>query len=635
MKRIPLFIAALFVCGTLTAAAPFGGTPYELFDQKACGYQLIGNSLLDDQATLWGEGANRQGDTCIDRSTAIIKHPALLDKPTVVKAYLIWMGAVDPAKLAEPTDNMVHLSFSRTDGYLKEADIIAGDTARYLGDTSDPFLFESVRFTADVPVDCSETVAGTMTTAELAYFTYRVDVTDFFTAIAADNQASADPLKDGAPFYGDYTVSGLDCTDVAAYRCSTLMVSNWTLFIAYFDNSQPINIALYPGFAFKQNETAEVTLSDLEIPNELMIRMTMLAAEGDPAVDPTQETTERLFVWDALWQENRSLGDDCDPNDTTNGEIWDSRTNRILFTEQNGVMGYCTDPEEKYHYGLDIDSWILDWGPDPKITELLPVGTTDMNLSFDFSADEVLTNLFIVSVNAPLSQFDIPGKEELRNCPCAAEESQEVFCAGEPQYFLISVENWGNYSAESVYLKATYDPMVFDYVPDSTEIATQFDESGNGLNWQRFLDGPQGSFPLTGPNLIANELHSLFATPEKAISYLIRFQLLPKKGLPKNRFGEVRATVSDQTSYFSVNHNIPMRLYQGICATTCTEKELQTRCGGVSATQTQIYNPGETSTDDDIVDTDETTDVLPDDIIDPRSTHPMKDQDPGCSLIII
>lgn len=627
-KKLMLFAVMSFWGGSLTAAFS-GGAPYEIIDREATGYHLVGNSLLDDRLILWGEAVDaRQGDTCVDRSTVTLSYSEFFTEAVVVKAYLIWMGAVDPAKLDEPTDDTVHLSFTRPDGYTREADIVAGDMPRYLGDAGDPFLFDSIRFAAEVPVGCSESEPGVMTTAELAYFTYRVEVTDLFTAIAADNRAAVIPLENGEAFYGDYTVSGLECTQDDVYRCSTLMVSNWALFIAYEDRQRPQKIALYPGFALEKEIALSATFSGLDIPADPWIQMSLLAAEGDPR--PDDGGAEGLFLWDEAWQEKRSINDDCDPNDPVGREIWDSRFTVSWYSEKNGIEGYCDNRVgATYTYGLDIDRWDLDGSVDPEIGQFLPVGTTDMNLSFHFSSDEVLTNLFVITTYAPLSMFDNPGKEEMRNCPCAAEEGREVFCAGEPQYFLITVENWGNGVAEEVYLLAKYNAEVFDYVPDTTEIATEFDQKGDGLNWQRLLDGPDGLFPLADPNLIANKMSSFKADPQGSDSYLIRFQLRPKKELPKNAVGEVSASVSDQDGFNPIGY--PVRSYPGLCATTCTEKELQERCGGVSSGDAAVYDP---SGDAGVVpDEEEPTDA--DQITDPRFFHPMGTQTPGCSLTLL
>ena len=630
MKRsvVPL-MTALF-CAPL-AAAIFGGGPYEVFDQGGADHLLFGNTFLADQRTINGLSGDRQGDTCVAVSSSVLTAEDIPLDAEPFKAYLVWTGAVDPAKLEEPTDHTVHLSFVREDGYLYDTDIAAGAAPRYLGDTEDPFTFESVRFTADVLVGCSETAPGTPTAAELAYFTYRADATDFFERILRDNALTAAPMMPGQAVAGTYTVSGLDCTDDDSYRCSTLMVSNWAMLIVYRSGNihPPQDIYLYPGFAFLKEESVDTRIEGLVLPVDTPVRMTMLSAEGDPALMTARGGFETVAVRGNDGAVVPITGD-CDPEDDAVNEVWDSRRSFFALSESGA---YCTAyDDEPYAFGLDIDRWALDPTIDTRLAGIFSEGGDAIDLRFRFAADEVLTNLLVLSTERPVFDFDVPGADELRNCPCVPEGTRDIFCEEEPLYILLTVENWGETFAESVYVQADYDRSVFDYVAGTTEIATQFDDSGNGLNWQVFLDGPAGAFPLAEPDLIANNLDSSLAASDTALSYRIRFQLLPKKELPKNTVGKVSAVISDADSSYRTNHNLPLRLYPGSCLETCTEKELRERCGGMSSDTPQIYDPQEK--DEDVTDADEVPDPVPDSAIDPRATHPMSAQTPGCSLVL-
>ncbi len=627
MKRAIIMFTALCLFSDLTAAI-FGGEPYEVFDQGGTSYIMFGNSLLADKLTLYGEGENRQGDTCRANSTYTLRNSELPIDAVVQKAYLIWTGAVDPEKFDEPTDDVVYLDFYREDGKRQNWDIMSSLYGpKHIGDTSDPFLFESVRFTDDIPVGCSETEPGTMTTAELAYFTYRVDISKFFLQIQMDNELDSNPLLPGEALYGDYTVSGLDCTESDVYRCSTLMVSNWALLLIYQTAEVTSkDIYLYPGFALKKDEVAEVTLGGLNLPNQSQIRLTMLSAEGDPALVNPITPTEQVLLYGVDLQDHLSLTDDCDADPTSNTEVWDSRDSGFL--SENGK--YCTDHDRPFTFGLDIDKWYLDATGDAQLSTLLPEGAKEMNLSFHFSIDEVLTNLLILSVVTKSSSFDIPGEDELRTCVCHPEEPRNIYCPGEPQYFFVSIENWGDAPAEAVYLKAGYYEDVFDYVPGTTEVATEFDEKGNGLNWQKILDGPEGTFPLREPNLIANRLDSIKLSPGSAPSYLVRFRLLSKADVDTNMLGGVGATISDTENLYNVNNNLYFLLFSGECAQTCTLEELKEKCGGLSLDDPEVFDP---APDDDAIVPDATVDQTPED--DPDATHPMRNQEPGCSLTVI
>lgn len=632
MKRSLVFTVATLFCLPL-AAALFGDEPYEIFDQGGTDYILFGNTLLEDGKTINGVQEDRQGDTCVTGSSYSLTAGDIPSDAEPLKAYLVWTGAVDPAKLDEPTDHTVHLSFLREDGYAYETDIAAGAAPRYLGDTGDPFAFESVHFTADVLVGCSETAPGTVATAELAYFTYRVDATAFFERILLDNELAGAPLLSGQALAGEYAVIDLDCTDHDIYRCSTLMVSNWALFIVYHSEEllPPKNIYLYPGFAFLKGESVDVHLGGATLTADAPVRMTMLSSEGDPALMTARDGFETVSVLGTEGATVVPITGDCDPADDAFNEVWDSRRSFFALSESGE---YCAaSGDGAYTFGLDIDRWSLDPATDTRLAEIFSEDGDGIDIRFRFAADEVLTNLLVLSTERPGFDFDIPGADELRDCSCAPEGTRDTFCEGEPLYALLTVENWGETAAGSVYVQVDYDRSVFDYVPGSTEIATQFDNAGNGANWRIFLDGPVGAFPLAEPDLIANRLDSFLATSDTALSYLIRFQLLPKSGLPKNTVGKISALISDTNSSYRVNHNLPLRLYPGSCLETCTEKELREWCGGMISDNPQIYDPQEK--DEETTDADEVPDPVPDNAIDPRATHPMSTQTPGCSLALL
>lgn len=643
MKRAIIMFTALCLFSDLTAAI-FGGEPYEVFDQGGTSYIMFGNSLLADKLTLYGEGENRQGDTCRANSTYTLRNSELPIDAVVQKAYLIWTGAVDPEKFDEPTDDVVYLDFYREDGKRQNWDIMSSLYGpKHIGDTSDPFLFESVRFTDDIPVGCSETEPGTMTTADLAYFTYRVDISKFFLQIQMDNELDSNPLLPGEALYGDYTVSGLDCTESDVYRCSTLMVSNWALLLIYQTAEiAPHNIYLYPGLMLGKEESLgnqiHTTLTHRDLPYQPTIRMTMLSSEGDPALGSAQNLFELFFIRGNDLESWRLIADDCDPEDTYFNEIWDSRPSSFSYNSEKNR--YCTSYDQGHTFSLDIDNWYLDTATDEHLATILSDGNNDINLSFNFTIDEVLTNLLILSVEKKSSSFDIPGEDELRTCVCHPEEPRNIYCPGEPQYFFVSIENWGDAPAEAVYLKAAYYEDVFDYVPGTTEVATEFDEKGNGLNWQKILDGPEGTFPLREPNLIANRLDSIKLSPGSAPSYLVRFRLLSKADVDTNMLGGVGATISDTENLYNVNNNLYFLLFSGECAQTCTLEELKEKCGGLSPDDPGFFDPDKTDADA-LTGSDELTDEAPDATVDqtpeddPDATHPMRNQEPGCSLSII
>jgi hypothetical protein len=639
MKRLSALFVLLLLCADLSAAM-FGGEPYEVFDQGGISYLVFGNSLIDDQETLFSETANRQGDTCLLESSSAVDGGMLPPDALVTKAYLIWMGAVDPEKMLLPTDNTVHLKFAREDGYTYEEDIIAGDTPKTINDTSDLFGFESLKYTANITTGCTETDPGQPGTAELAYFTYRTDITPFFNKLREDNYAATPPVMDGVALQGTYTVSGLDCTDHDYFKCRTLMVSNWSLLLIYrSDEIGGKKLFLYPGLARLQGESYTTIFESLDLPEAPQMRFTMVTAEGDTGLFRPELPPEMLYLQGQNGFENYPLVDNCSSNTTDPVEIWDSYSSTTEWTSEGRCMSRAENPTFSY----DIDTFYVDAGEDPRVYGQFMKEEDSLGLVFSLNQDDILTNFFMLAVNTKEPCFDIPDKDELVNCLCYPEE-REVYCGGEPQYIQIRLENWGTGKTDSVYVQVEYDSWVFDYVANTTEIATEFDQNGNGTNWQKILDGPEGKLPLLEPNLIANTLYSFQTDPEDALSYLIRFRLLPKTGLQINSVGEIRAAISDDQGPYYVNKNFPMRLYPGKCEKTCTLEELKKLCGGPSPDDPDIFNPNPdddaiAGSDDEL--TDELSDETPDAAVDqtpeddPEATHPMKDQEPGCSLTVM
>ena len=202
-----------------------GGEPAKSWEDGGQDFFVMFNSNIDDKIKLFiDDDANPQGDTCVDESSFTLNSFHVPEDAIIEEAYLIWMGAVDPDKLEEPTDNEVHLAFTQTaDSEVKyEMDVKAGETGKKITDERS-FDFEGIKFSNDVRIGCSETEYGNPATVDLGYFTYRVDVTEFFKKIAEKN-TEAGHGEEGE-YYGTYTFSGLECTEHDAYKCNTTMVS--------------------------------------------------------------------------------------------------------------------------------------------------------------------------------------------------------------------------------------------------------------------------------------------------------------------------------------------------------------------------------------------------------------------------
>jgi len=582
-----------------------GGAPYEKWEEGGNDFFVMFNSLIDDQRTLSGESTNRQGDTCIEQSSFDLNIIHTPKDALVIKAYLVWMGAVDPTKFNDPTDNAVHLKFSRSDGYTYEEDIIAGDTPRMLGDTSNEFEFQSVKFTSDVSVGCSETNPGTKVNREVAYFTYRKDITPFFQKIFDDNRTSETPLLDGVALHGTYTVSGLDCTSDEIYLCNTTMVSNWSILIVY--KSQEIHakkIYFYPGFAWSQGETTMATVSGFELPRKPIVRVMTMIAEGDPSLVKATLPPELIYIRGPNATSNYLLTNECNPyvNETMSYEVYNSNSSLYGWdpddVELMCVTGVTGGPN---YFGVDADTFLLDSEDDVNLQEHLTLGGTSLNVTLSVNQDAILTNYLLVSIDTKTPAFDIPEEatpwphgREKHFCSCRKNEDYEdSFCAERPMYYLIKVQNWGTNDAMNVVVIDDLPTQYVTYVPGTTKMTSKFDENGNGICWQDIPDkagndaDPNSKFPLSGEGYkVADKMEvcnqtTLYCKDTR----LIRFKVVPKPNLPKHTGIPNHALIKEQGSSeaYYTNTNFDLNLRFGTCieAAVCPEPDLLNCYAGV------------------------------------------------------
>ncbi len=581
-----------------------GGDPYEKWEEGGNDFFVMFNSLIDDQRTLSGETTNRQGDTCIEQSSFELNSIYTPEDAMVIKAYLVWMGAVDPNKFNEPTDNAVHLKFSRSDGYTYEEDIIAGDAPRMLGDTSNEFEFQSIRFTSDVSVGCSETSPGTKVNREVAYFTYRKDISSFFQKIFDDNRNSETPLLDGVALHGTYTVSGLDCTNDEIYLCNTTMVSNWSILMVY--KSQQIRakkIYFYPGFAWSQGETTTATVSGFELPRKPIVRVMNMIAEGDPALVKATLPPELIYIRGPNATSNYLLTNECNPyvNETMSYEVYNSNSSLYGWNpDQVDLMCVTGVTSGPTFFGIDADTFLLDSEDDVNLQEHLALGGTSLNVTLSVNQDAILTNYLLVSIDTKTPAFDIPPEatswpygREKHFCSCRKnEDPADSFCANRPMYYLIKVQNWGTNDAMNVVVIDDL-PSQVTYVPGTTEMASEFDEQGNGTCWVPIPDkagndnDPNSKFPLSGEGYkVADKMevcnqNTLYCKDTR----LIRFKVVPKPDLPKNTIIPNHALIKEQGSsdayYTNTNFDLSLRLGTCVEAALCPEPGLED-CGGIN-----------------------------------------------------
>jgi len=567
-------------------------------------------NLGDDQ------NGNPQADACIDPavgSTFNLIDSQIPFDARVQAAYLIWVSALPYAQVPNgDTDNTVTLSFENNDGTITNTAEVSATAAPMKITDQQNFKFSAYESISAVTngsctdnASCTslgqnlECIGGKCSTHTVVY-TYRADVTDFFTEIhKMSNDAGV--LNDGTGLLGKYTVSNMECTNDPGYLITSGMVGGWALVFVYTSEQiSPKKIYFYDGFEAYRFEEGVISTSGFELPNEAVVRFSMMASEGDPglASSSNQENplvppaAEGLYIsgaqkfpvgeWLQLWN-------DCNQAKTTDSmnlpfnytEVYNSISSTYGWADEfpfcvGGLPG-AVDPN-LLEYAMDVDTFVLN-AKDPVFAPHLVKGDQFLNFKIGANQDQIYTNLIVVSIDTKSPKFDIPNEREKNSCTCATTE--DFICSDRPFYFTIRVENWGENIAENVQVSDAL-PRNVNYIPGSTEMLTTKD--GITGKWEK-VDDVSGEFPFTAARKV---MDSMYYCDKENITcqdkVMIRFKVKPIDTIQKNEVIENTAVITDSSGipYYS-NSSIPLRLKQGNCPviTECAEppKEL---CGPAS-----------------------------------------------------
>ena len=581
---------------------------FVMFNSNVDDQKIFANEINEPSDCLEKEGdkcikvKNPQGDTCVETSSFVLDKFHIPEDAIIEKAYLIWMGAVEPDKLNEPTDNKVHLAFTQTADKNVEyaADILAGEEGKGKKLTDAPsFDFEGIRFKNSVTLGCSETSPGTSDPDfEIGYFTYRVDVTDFFNQIYEINKA-AEHQEGSGEYYGTYTFSDLACTDHDAYKCNTTMVSAWSLFFIYRSkNIRPKKIYFYNGLAFVYGQKSTAEVSGFELPLNPAVRLTTMIAEGDPSLTKNTLPDEQITLTGQNGGNPYKLRNKCNDYSSVGGvshiEVYNSVSSIISWDpEADGddqIKCVSGPNDEGVNYGIDVDTFLLDSGKDVNLQEHLGKGDTSMNVELSVNQDAIFTNFMVLSVDIKGSNFDIPGEQEKYFCACPAAANNSVsdyYCPyinmNKEFYYLVKVQNWGEDETGKVTISDELDAQL-EYVAGTTEYATKFNEKGDGTDWMEIPDKDGGLFPLSGNGVkLADTMKTCNknSCPQKI---LVRYKVRPKNGTAKNYVFSNIAVLTDSNSDtpYKTNTSYPLKLKPGSCVpdAECSSPTPE-MCGGV------------------------------------------------------
>ena len=371
MSKKLLILALLAFLMPFAAGAKAIGPSVSVYRDKelkwedgAFGYHVMFKSLLENKEQDQNQ-QNPQGDTCKESSTYTLDMTHIPGDAIIEDAYLVWTGAVPVAKKNDPTDNEVSLSFVSSDGTIQHSDTIKGKKAYKVSDAG------AVSFEFDAFKDADD--------PNKSWFTYRVNVRDFFQKIQEKGRASA---VEGASFYdgysllGNYTLSGLECANDAVYKGSTEMVSDWSIILIYSSvEISPKKIYLYDGFQSYWHNLSEIKVTGFEFPLDPEIRITLASHEGDPGLWDLEPESgilvpEGLQVqgdypdWLMLWNK-------CNPTAWADQNFIHLDYTEI-FNSISSVYGYadseptCIGGEppvfnyEEMEYGIEVDTFVMD-----------------------------------------------------------------------------------------------------------------------------------------------------------------------------------------------------------------------------------------------------------------------------------
>ena len=568
-----------------------GGEPVMSWVDGGQDFFVMFNSNIDDKIKLYDDSSeNPQGDTCVESSYFTLDKFHIPEDAIIEKAYLIWMGAVDPEKLDLPTDNEVHLAFKQTaDSNVEHAaDVKVGGKGKKLN-TKPSFDFEGIRFKQEsVRIGCSETSSGEeQTNFEIGYFTYRADITDFFQEIYELNKTAGHQEGTGE-YYGTYTFSGLDCTEHDAYRCNTTMLSGWSIFFIYRSkNIRPKKIYFYNGLAHVYGQESVANVSGFELPLNPAVRLTTMIGEGDPSLTDPNLPPEGLFLNNTYRIKNK-----CNPITKTYVEVFNSKSSIITWnpdvTGDDQIQCVSGYEDEWMNYGMDVDTFLLDSEKEINLQEHLEKGNTEMAIKLSVNQDAIVTNFMVLSVDIKGSDFDIPEEDEKYFCACPAAANNTVdqyYCPyvnkSKEFYYLVKVQNWGKDETKAVSISDELDAQL-DYVPGTTEYATRFNDKGDGTDWMEIPDKDGGKFPLSGEGFkLVDKMVPCTKTscPDKI---LVRYKVRPKSGIAKNYVFSNIAFIKDEKSEepYKTNTSYPLKLKPGSCVAEC-DSPTPEMCGGV------------------------------------------------------
>lgn len=555
------------------------------WEDGAYGYHVMFKTLLESMSP---NPENPQADKCIDPakgSTYKLNPTHVPPDANIHEAFLIWAGAVRTTKLQDPTDHEVLFNFVSEDGRISENQVIAGKKAFRITE-SEGFEFEAFR-ESDNP--------------SRAYFTYRVDVTDFFRSIHEKGRELGNDF-DGFSLYGDYTVSQLECTDEEIYKGDTLLVSGWIVVMVYTSvEISPKKLYLYNGFKEYWHEETEINVTGFEFPSDPEVRLTLAVYEGDANLASLSNPRGGPLIPESLQVQGDQYGwlllsDKCNP-EAFRSDGMTSLTYTEIFNSVSSVYGWNdTEPTcvggvppmynfDEMEWGMDVDTFVMDSSLDGAYAAHFNRGGQRIGLKIGVNQDMIITNFLMVSVDTKAPTFDIPGENE--KVICSPANQPLTWCDDGDHTFAIRVQNWGDDLTGRVTVRDTI-PNYMTYVPGSTEYATEFDVVDGKKIAKRWIPVPDddgGGFPLERGLRVKDTMEfcppgSNYLSCEEFV--IVRFRATVNPGTPKHAVIENVAQIETPGfSPYNTNLGIPIRVLSATGGCVAKDEDIDlSDCGG-------------------------------------------------------
>ncbi len=550
--------------------------------------------------------SNPESDTCLTQSTFKLESKHVPPDAYVEAAYLVWTTSVAPNATMLPTDNTATINFLSADGAVTNMLNVVAPRQGAIGTDANngvqDFTFEGLA------IEDAGTIYG-------GYYTYRVDVTEFFTQIHEYGR-EAGYGSDGISLLGDYTVSDVTCTNDPQYISqvnggiySSTVACGWSLILVYRSiQVSPKMVYIYNGFSQYVGQQVDLTVSGFEFPDKPMVKMSFAVNEGDPGFAYSSGCgggfaacpPEGLQVTGATTPPTSLviLQNECNP-----AKFQDSDGNPFNYSETynsiSSIYGWedtfptCAggDPNspnaDALEYTMDVDTFLMDAETNSLFDEQFKKGDTMMFFKIGANRDVVYTNYMVVSVDTKAPRYDIPPNPDTPSgrekgyCGCAPEADKVCFTG--PFYYSVKIQNWGDDISTNVTLQDKLTNKV-SYVAGTTEICKEWKEANVCKEWKK-IDDKNGQFPLSEPYLVADALgYCDPLTMECPETIMVRFKVLPNPNLQKHEVIENTALINDDSGkVYKSNTSIPLRLVSGSCpsAAECENPDL-TECGGVA-----------------------------------------------------